>query len=125
MKFEFKPAIKKPVPKGGFRIKFNYTHGDADQTTNATQFFPIPKDDLQLLLDEIGRGSDVIDTSRSRGESVDRDFEENAKFRGTYIPVELDSFAMHSMSNYYADMDWESIVYFDENGNEFDVKVVY
>lgn len=105
-----------------FVVTFSFEHGDADQRTSHDMDVALSKEEFVHYLDKVKDISRQIDDARSSGSSLPGDFEDTAKYKGVWISVELDCFARESMSNYYAAMEVESIVYFDENGEKFEVK---
>lgn len=105
-----------------FVVTFSFEHGDADQRTSHTMDVPLSKEEFVHYLAKAKEISQLIDDARSSGSSLPEDFEDTAKYNGVWISVELDCYARHNMSNYYAGMSVESIEYFDENGEKFEVK---
>lgn len=104
-----------------FVVTFSFEHGDADQRTDHTVDVPLSKEEFVEYLAKVKDIAEQIDYSRSTGKSLPADFEDTAKYKDVWISVELDCFARHNMSNYYAALSVEKIVYFDENGEQFTV----
>jgi hypothetical protein len=105
-----------------FVVTFSFEHGDADQRTNHTVDVPLSKEDLVDYLAKVKDIASQIDDARSSGSELPGDFQDTAKYKDVWISVELDCFASRNMSNYYAAMSVESIEYFDENGEHYEVK---
>ena len=104
-----------------FVVTFSFEHGDADKTTTDDMNVPLSKDDFVHYLAKVKEVSTQIDDARSAGQRMPNNFEESANYNGVPILVELDCFARNSMSNYYASMRVQNIVYFDEVGDKFNV----
>lgn len=104
-----------------FLVTFSFEHGDADKTTTDEMLVPLSKEEFVHYLDKVKDVSKQIDDARSCGACMPRHFEDSANYNGVFISIELDCFARVSMSNYYASMRIQNIVYFDEAGDKFNV----
>ncbi len=109
------------VRRNVFVVNFQYEHGDADARTQDTKVVPLSKDDFVHYLAKVKAVAGAIRDARSAGAKQPSDFEDAAAYSGVSIPLEHDCyFSMHS-SGMYADMRIESILYFDDEGQEFQV----
>ena len=113
--------LEPDVPANEFHVKFSYEHGDAEQTTEYTKKVRLNRDAFERWMVKVEEVCDQIDICRSGGTELD-DLEESAQAEGVSVPVELDSYAKMHMSNYYAAMRVQEILYFDEHGKAFRVK---
>lgn len=104
-----------------FLVTFSFEHGDADKKTTDEVMVPLSKEEFVHYLDKVKDVSKQIDDARSCGECMPTNFEDSANYNGVFISIELDCFARNSMSNYYASMRIQNIVYFDEVGDKFNV----
>lgn len=105
-----------------FVVTFSFEHGDADQTTTHQMDVPLSKEEFVHYLAKVKEISQLIENARSSGSSLPENFEDTAQYNGVSISVELDYYVRRNMSNYYAGMRVDSIEYFDENGEKFEVK---
>lgn len=113
--------LESDVPANEFHVKFSYEHGDADQTTEYTKKVRLEREAFERWLVKVEEVCDQIDDCSASGTALD-DLEETATAEGVSIPIELDAYAKMHMSNYYARMSVQEILYFDENGKAFCVK---
>lgn len=113
--------IEPNVLRNTFVVTFSFEHRDADKTTTKEMKVPLSKEKFVHYLAKVSYIAAQINEARTSGESLPEDFKDTAKYNSVWIPVELDCFSRNNMSNYYADMTVESIVYFDEDGEQFEV----
>lgn len=104
-----------------FVVTFSFEHGDADKKTTDDINVHLSKDDFVHYLAKVKEVSTQINDARSNGQRMPDNFEKSAYYNGVPILVELDCFASNFMSNFYASMDVENIVYFDAVGDKFNV----
>ena len=114
--------ITKKTRRSVFVVTFFFEHGDADKRTTDTMDVHLSKDEMVHYLAKVSDISELITDSSSSGYSLPDGFENTANYNGVPILLERDCFYRECGSTYYASMDVERIVYFDENGEEFAVE---
>lgn len=116
--------LDEPIKKNSFEFLFHFEHGDADSLENYHVFHEnMTEDQMVAYVKKANEISSMIDNSRSTGESLPKDFEENASSNGFHIPVELDCYAKMHMSGYYAASGIGGIFFYNEHGEKFKVSV--
>lgn len=123
MQLIFTPIIKPKLNTCCFSVTFKYEHGDADSSESYTTHISLNKEEFVGYVGKVDEIAAMIANSRSTGESLPDDFDEQAKYAGVSIPLEFDLYAKQYMSGYYAAMEIDSIKYVDEHGIQFDVVV--
>ncbi len=118
----------RPKEKEVYIVKIGYEHGDADAETHeevrlegysreeAQEYFDEVEKVYQQICDILDRKTDTID---ERIITQEYDFELSTK-RKAYIPIHRDCFS-DVQRDIMAPMSIEEIVYFDEDGDAFDV----
>lgn len=109
------------IRRNVFVVNFQYEHGDADSRTQDTKVVPLSKDEFVHYLAKVKEVAGAIRDGNAAGVGQPSGFEDAAEYGGVSIPLERDCyFSMHS-SGMYATMRIDSILYFDDEGQEFQV----
>lgn len=114
-------------PKNCYVIKITFEHGDADQYSNEEETLnDFTIEEFKAYHKKFEEVATVIHDNRSSQEALPENFDEFCIFKmndkEAVIPYEYDGSA--DMDSYYAKVWIETIAYYDESGNKFDVIVV-
>lgn len=109
-----------------YEIHFCYEHGDGDSETSTVETLTnINENQFIEYLQQVDIVAEMIYQNRAYGVDLPTSFSSSKllNIHNHYIPVALDDYAKLSTSNYYADMTYEKIYYYNENGIKFTIKV--
>ncbi len=107
------------IRRNVFVVNFEYMHGDADARTKYSKVVPLSKDEFAHYLAKVHEVAGLIYDAQQAGRGQPQEFEDEASYGGVSIPVERDCYASMHSSGMYASMFVESILYFDDEGQEF------
>lgn len=121
MKIVYTPISVPPALRDVYVIKFNFEHGDADLTTSEECHFDFGNSSLETYLKMFEEVSEAISYSRSSGVDLPDDFEDTAfvliNGEEEYVPLERDKIYGMNVSNYFAKVSIESILWYSSQSS--------
>ena len=116
MKLKYTPK-EINAPHNVFVVKFKFEYGDADVSTCLEKKIKLNEQEFIEYLEKVNECAQDIDDARAYERELPDGFAEDQSCHGVSIPIEYDTHYQDS----YAGLSISSIVYFNENGVEFNV----